>query len=57
MQRKNRTDVVIVGAGPSGLVLAIALAQRKINVHHVLHEEEIGAQANEDGSQSSLKRM
>lgn len=57
MQQETRTDVIIVGAGPSGLVLATALAQRKISVHHVPHLKDIGAQANEHVSLSSLKRM
>jgi len=32
MQEDTVTDVVIVGAGPSGLVLAIALAHYKVRV-------------------------
>lgn len=31
------TDVIIVGAGPSGLALAIALAARKIKVSFTLY--------------------
>ncbi|KAI2632549.1 monooxygenase-like protein [Hypomontagnella submonticulosa] len=34
------TDVIIVGAGPAGLALAISLA--KFNVHSVLLEKELG---------------
>jgi flavin-dependent dehydrogenase len=36
MHRENTPDVVIVGAGPSGLVLALALAHYKINVREIL---------------------
>lgn len=32
----NETDVVIVGAGPSGLSLAVALSQLEIKVCHIV---------------------
>jgi cation diffusion facilitator CzcD-associated flavoprotein CzcO len=36
MYGENPPDVVIIGAGPSGLVLALALAHYKINVRLML---------------------
>ncbi|MEW6279911.1 MAG: FAD-dependent oxidoreductase, partial [Candidatus Eremiobacterota bacterium] len=49
LREKIRCDVVVIGAGPTGLAAALSLAERKVDVvlleaGHVGHEAEgIGA--------------
>lgn len=47
-----RTDALVVGAGPSGLAAAVALAERGIQVLLVEREAEIGGRARWNGARA-----